>query len=131
MADPFGPAVLATARTAWNSAQVHAVGEVPATPTTPYEVLSVSSGSAENYRLSAQHGSRTYRIAIQAVGSTATEVDAVVEKAEAAFLDVSLTVAGFDCSRCQPESSSPLIRDPDGGVLLSKTITYTFTAFPE
>ena len=128
--DAFQDAAVAAAVAAWRVEQVHEVGKVPATPQMPYLVMSVSSGSVENYLLSADHGSRSYRIVAQAVGKTASEVAFAVEKVDEAYLDKSLTVAGFDCSPCRPEVSSPVIRDPDGGSLLSATVTYTFTAYP-
>lgn len=130
MAD-FSKAALDAIRAVWLTESVHAVGKVPKLPVTPYLVGSVSTGSTENYRLSGDHGSRSYRIALQAIGKTDDEVKFAVDKAEDALLDKSLIVAGFDCTPCQPEVSSQPIRDPDGGVLLSCTLTYTFTAFPK
>lgn len=129
---PFLDAVLTTTRAVWTvtPTRVHQVGSVPPGPATPYLVLSVSSGSAENYRMSADHGSRSYRIVAQAVGADADEVSFAVTKLDLALLDKRLTVAGFDCSPCQPEVSSPVIRDPDGGGFLTCTLTYTFTAYP-
>lgn len=124
----FGAAAIAAARAAWITERVHEVGKVPATPATPYLVMSVSTGSAENYSLAAEHGSRSYRVVVQAIGASDGEVGFAVDKAESAFLDNRLTVAGFDTTPCAPEVSSQIIRDPDGGALLSMTLTYTFTA---
>lgn len=127
----FAAAALAAYEAAWTPERVHRAGEVP-TPPPPgaYGVLSVSSGSAENYRACGAHGSRSYRIVVQAVGKDVDEVGFAVDKADAAFLDKRLTVAGYDTTPARPEVSSPIIRDPDGGVLLSATLTYTFTAYP-
>ncbi|WP_159540865.1 hypothetical protein [Aeromicrobium sp. 9AM] len=115
---------------AWRPESVFAGGEVPLAPSTPYNVVSASSGSAENYSLSAQFGSRSYRIAVQAFGETAGEVDFAVAKADAAFLDKKLTVTGWDLTTAQVEAASPLLRDTDIGELLYKTVTYTLTAYP-
>ena len=115
---------------AWRPQSVFAGGEVPAKPSTPYNVVSASSGSAENYRLSAQFGSRSYRIAVQAFGDTAAEVDFAVAKADAAFLDQKLAVTGWDLTPARVEGASPLLRDTDIGELLYKTVTYTLTAYP-
>ncbi|HET6816885.1 MAG TPA: hypothetical protein VFH66_06625 [Mycobacteriales bacterium] len=123
-------AALAKARAAWNAAQVHAVGKVPDNPTTPYLVGSVSSGASVSPRLSGEHGGRPYRIVWQAVGRTLDEVTFAADKADAAFLDQALSVTGQDCTLCEPEVTSPVIRDPDGGALLTCTLTYTFTAYP-
>lgn len=130
LADPVKVAAVARLRAVWLVERVHKVGRVPANPPTPYIVASVSSGSAENYLLSAQHGSRSYRIVTQAIGATDDELDFAVARADAAFLDHSLVVVDLDCTPCAVETSSTAIRDPDGGALLSKTLTYTFTTYP-
>ena len=126
----FGKAAVAAAEAAWVPERVHEVGKVPASPATPYSVVSVSSGSADNYGLCGAHGSRGYRIIVQAVGASANEVGMAVENADEAFLDKRLTVAGYDTTPATAEVASPIIRDPDGGALLSVTLTYTFHAYP-
>lgn len=116
-------AALSAAETAWNTGQVHKLGEVPASPVTPYLVVSVGSGSGENYTLDEEDpGTRTHRLAAQAVGRDAAEVEFAVEKADLAFIGVRLDAS---CTPCHPEASSPIIRDPDGGGLLTCTVTYT------
>lgn len=123
-------AALAALVAAWRSEQVYELGEVPKHVSTPYAVVSASSGSAENYRLSAQYGSRSYRLVVQAFGDTASEVDFAVAKADTAFLDRKLTVTGMDLTPAQIEAASPLLRDTDIGEVLFKTVTYTTTAYP-
>lgn len=108
---------------------VHRPGEVGDNPATGYAVVSVSSGSAENYALCGSHGSRGYRIVVQAVGKDVDEVAYVVDKADAAFLDHRLTVTGYDTTPARSEIASPIIRDPDAGVYLTCTLTFTFNAF--
>lgn len=129
----FNTAAVAAAEAAWNAQQVHKVGEVPASPATPYTVLSVTSGRPENYRTHGKHGSKSYRIVAQMVGRTYDEVAFAVEKTDAAFEDKRLTgVTGYDCGPCVGDErvASPVIRDPDGGVLLSCTVLYPFDAYP-
>lgn len=120
-------AAMAQAEAAWLADRVHAIGAVPTTPAKPYLTVGVASGSAQSYSLNEAHGTRTHRLVVMAVGTTATEVGFAVEKADAAFLDRSLTVTGIDCGPISVESSSPIIRDPDDNGLLVCTVVYTFT----
>jgi hypothetical protein len=124
-------AALAAARAAWNSTQVWPVGGVPSTPTTPYLVVSVTAGAPGNYR-ARFHGSKKHYIVVQAVGKTVGEVSRAVDKADAAFEDKALTISGFQCTETNGEerTASPVIRDPDGGVLLTCTVLYPFYAYP-
>lgn len=121
-------AALAALKAAWNPAQVHEVGKVPATPVTPYAVPSVGSGAAGNYSLAAEHGTKSYRIAVQVFGKSVGEVGALVDVVDNTFLDKALSVPGYDTTPSAGEVSSPIIRDPDGGGLLMCLLTYTFTA---
>lgn len=127
----FNTAAVAAAEAAWNTAQVHKLGEVPANPTTPHLIVSVTSGDPGNYR-ARFHGSKSHSVVAQAVGRNFDEVAFAVEKADAAFEDEALVVAGFDCTEAGGEDrvSSTVIRDPDGGGLLTCTVLYPFTAFP-
>lgn len=124
-------AALAAARAAWNATQVHQVGGVPSTPATPYLTVSVTSGAPGNYR-ARFHGSEKHYIVVQAVGKNASEVAYAVDKADAAFQDKALVVAGFDCTESGGEdrTASTVIRDPDAGGLLTCTVLYPFTAYP-
>lgn len=118
-------AALTRGRAAWNSNQVHQVGAVPASPSTPYYVVSVGSGGGDTYTLDeTEPGTRPYRVAVVAVGKTAAEVGFAVEKADAAFVGHRLTP---ECTPARAEVSTPVIRDPDGGALLVCTLTYTTT----
>jgi hypothetical protein len=116
-------AAIARVQVVWTQGRVYEVGSVPATPVTPYLMLSVGSGSGENYTLDEElPGTRSHRLAVQAVGKTADEVEFAVEKADAAFLGTRLDA---DCTPLHPEVSSPIFRDPDAGGLLTCTVTYT------
>lgn len=118
-------------RAAYKPAQIHEQGKVPANPVAPYAIPSVSSGRAGNYRLSAQHGSKAYRVSVQCVGKTKAEISKVVDAAEAAFLDQRIPVDGFDTTPCESELTANVTRDPDGGGLLYCLLTFTFNAFPK
>lgn len=126
-------AALAAARAAWNVTppQTHPAGGVPTSPTTPYNVISVTSGAPGNYR-ARFHGSKKHYIVVQSVGKTVDEVAFAVDKADAAFEDKALVVAGFDCTEAGGEdrTASTVIRDPDAGGLLTCTVLYPFTAYP-
>lgn len=124
-------AALGAARAAWNVTQVHELGGVPPTPVTPYLAVSVTSGAPGNYR-ARFHGSSKHYIVVQAVGKNLSEVAFAVDKADAAFQDKALVVAGFDCTESGGEdrTASTVIRDPDAGGLLTCTVLYPFTAFP-
>lgn len=123
-------AALEMLRAAYKPAQVHEQGKVPASPVTPYAVVSVSAGATGNYRLSGQHGSRGYRVAVQCFGKTKGELGRVVDAAEAAFLDRRIDLDGFDTSPCMTEVATPVVRDPDGGGSLYCLLTFTFNAYP-
>ena len=126
----FNDAAKARLGSVWNANQSYLPGEVGDSPATPYGIVSVSTGMGTAYRLTADHGALSMRIVVQSIGRDAEEVGFAVEKADAAFLDQRLSVSGYDCTPALAEASSQIIRDPDGGVLLSVTQTYTFTAYP-
>lgn len=129
----FADAAVARAAAVWPQGRVYALGDVPELPGTPYVVLSVTSGAPGNYRLNVEHGSKGYRIVVQAVGKTLHEVAFAVDKVDAAFEDQRLVVAGFDTTPAAGDErvSSPVIRDADAGGLLTCTVLYPFTAYPE
>jgi hypothetical protein len=116
----------------WTASRVYPIGGVPGSPATPYAALGVDSPAYTNGNLAAQAGGRRHTIAVQVVGANKAEVDFGAEKVAAAFLEHSLSVAGFDCAPPNPEDvvSSPVIRDPDAGGVLVCTVLYPFTAYP-
>lgn len=126
----FQDAAVARYESTWLADRVHEVGAVPASPPTPYGVVSVTSGAGTHYRVGAHGGSTSRRAVVQCVGKTAGEVAFAVEKAEAAYLGHRLAVAGHACTPMRSEVSSPVIRDPDGGALLTCTLTFTFSSTP-
>ena len=123
-------AALPAGRAAWNAQQVHEVGKVPGSPTTPYNVLSVTAPGDTNPRRGGRSGSQSAWVVVQAVGKTAGEVGFAVDKADAAFLGKRLTVAGRDTRPSIRNEPSTVIRDPDAGGLLTCTLIYRFTLTP-
>lgn len=136
LAGPFGIMALlnagavSLAEDAWRPDRVHKIGDVPKNPATPYLAVSVSSGLADNRRNGGGYGSKSYRVTAMAVGRNADEVAYAADKAEAAFLERSIPAPDHDTTPAESEVSSPIIRDPDAGGLLSVTLTYTFHAYP-
>lgn len=125
-------AALAAARAAWNATQVWPTGGVPTTPTTPYLVVSVTAGAGQSYTLDTSYGVKAYRVVVQAVGKTIGEVSRAIDKADVAFEDKRLTIPGMDCTPLAGSErvASPVIRDPDGGGLLTCTVLYPFAVTP-
>lgn len=126
-------AAIAALKAAWKPAQVHAQGRVPASPVTPYAVVGVTSSAPRSTNSLGQWGSKFFRVVIQFIGKSETELGAPIEAADLAFLDQSLNVPGWNVTPPDPNEifvSNP-IRDPDGTGLLSCTILYPMYAFPE
>lgn len=111
-------------------AAVYPAGQVPDKPATPYAVVAVGVGAPRGYRLAAAHGNQVHRISVQCFGATYNECAFVVDKADAALLDVALEAPAYETSRCRRELATEIRRDPDGEVLMYALLTYTFTATP-
>lgn len=126
----FQAAAVARARDFSGAVLVYDLGAVSKKPATPYLEVGVSSGSGQNTLLHGVHGGNEYRVTVRAVGDSYNEAAFAVEKAEAAFKSQRLVVGGFDTTPCQGQVASPVIRDPDGGVLFSCLLTYVFNAYP-
>ena len=116
-------AAIAAALAAWPTGHTYKTGEVPETPATPYNVVSIDAGTPANYRHASRSTSRTWRIVVQSVGATFNEAAFAVEKADAAFLDKR--VAGGTPAR--REITGTVQRDPDGGGLMYALNTYLYT----
>lgn len=125
-------AAVAALEAAWPAGHVYRVGAVPTTsaPPTPYAVVSVDSGLRRNYRGSSSATSRYYRISVQCVGASYDQAAFAAERADVAFLDNRLTIAGFAATPCRDETATSIQRDPDGGVRMYGLRTYTFTTNP-
>lgn len=111
--------------------RVYKTNAVPASPTYPYSVMSVSADQARTYTLDATHGTRDHRITLQSFGRT---IDAALAYDEAAvdnLLDRRLTVAGYQCGPIRIELSAAVVRDPDDQGVVGVTSTLTFTTSKE
>lgn len=115
-------------RAAWNSTQVHGAGAVPATPQTPYIVIYADGGRDDGRMLDGTAGLDAFRLMPMAVGKSEDELNRAVDRIRGAFRGKRLAVPGHDTTPMALESSSGTVRDPDGGVLLSKTLFFTFHA---
>lgn len=123
-------AAAARAEAVWNAAQVHEVGGVPATPATPYLVVSATGGADENYQVDGKGGSTSHGVVVQCFGKSASEVGFALDKADAAFKGHRLTIAGFDTTAATAQLEANIYRDPDAGSLLMVTQTYAFHIYP-
>jgi len=106
--------------------RVYKSDKVPATPTYPYMVLWTSFDGAEAYRSDATHGLGSYRVTTQAVGKSedsATDLDGL---ARAALLDKRLAAGGKEYGPGRMQVGAALVRDPDGGAVITVTSTYLF-----
>lgn len=107
-------------------ARVYKEGEVPPRPTFPYVVVAVTFDAATAYSLDADHGVGDYRITTRSVGSNydgAIDTDA---RARGVLLDQRITVDGKTYGPGRVQVGSAVVRDPDGGSVITVTSTYLF-----
>lgn len=114
-----------------NVQRVYKRREVPASPTYPYAVLTVTLGRGDTYTLEAEHGVRWGRITAQTFGRTDDGADQTAEGVTQALLDQRLTVAGWDVTPCVMELDPAETDDPDDSGVVGRTLTLTFTATKE
>ena len=107
-------------------ARVYKEGLVPPTPTYPYVIVTATFDAATGYTLDADHGVGDYRITTRSVGSNydgAVDTDA---RARGALLDQRITADGKTYGPGRLQVGSALVRDPDGGSVITVTSTYLF-----
>ncbi len=92
-------------------------------------MIYLDGGRDSTFLLDGTAGGDAFRLMPMAVGKTEAELDRAGDRIRGAFRGKSLIVAGFDTTPSIIESSSGVVRDPDGGVLLSKTFFITFNAY--
>lgn len=126
----FSKAAIEAVEAAWSAGRVYAPGDVPNTPITPYVVLYSDSGRDSTVRFDATAGSDANRLMPMVIGKTSDEVDRAVAATLGALRNKRLVVAGFDTTPAALESTGTVVRDPDGGGLLSQTLFLTFNAYP-
>lgn len=108
--------------------RVYSSGEVPANPTYPYAVVSTDAGTPTGYRMSAEHGARRWRVNVQGFGRRYDEAARMMERADDAFLDQTLTEVDPTASPCIRDITLAPQRDPDGGGVLYALASFIFTA---
>jgi hypothetical protein len=121
---PEWDAVVTALKAAWPQGRVYYVGEVPANPVTPYQVVSIAPGDPRNYKVGSRHTAKLFRTAVQNFGRNVAEVTFAAARAETALLD-ERPAAGYSPAR--RETATLPVRDPDDGGLLMVVHTYTFT----
>lgn len=112
--------------TAASIARVYKEGKVPASPAYPYAIVSGTFDRADAYTLDATHGVGDYRITTRAISSDYDGAVDTDDRARRALLDQRLTVDGKTYGPGRLQVGSALVRDPDGGIVLTVTSTYLF-----
>lgn len=129
--EDIAQAALDRLKAAWKPAQVHAPGDVPDKAVTPYAVPYLDGGRDSTMLLDGTAGTDAYRLMPMAVGKTDAEVNRAADGIQAAYRGHRLVIPGYATTPCVKESSGGIVRDPDGGGLLSKTFFFTFTVTPQ
>lgn len=106
--------------------RVYKIGDVPAKPGTPYLTVAVSYENAEAYTLDSTHGVDVARVTTQAVSSSYDGASETDDAARGALLDQYLTAGGKTYGPGRLQVGSALVRDPDGGAVITITSTYLF-----
>lgn len=106
--------------------RVYKEGSVPPTPAMPYLTVAVTFDRAEGYTLDASHGIGDYRVTTKSVGKDADGAGDTDDRARAALLDQYLVANGKNYGPGRLQVGSALVRDPDGGAVISITSTYLF-----
>jgi hypothetical protein len=107
-------------------ARVYKEGAVPANPTFPYAVVAVTFDRAAGYTLDADHGVGDYRITTRSISTNfdgAIDTDA---RARGALLDKRIAANGKTYGPGRLQVGSAVVRDPDGGSVITVTSTYLF-----
>lgn len=97
---------------------------------TAYNLLAVSERFGGNQRLTSQIGTRSVRVTVRSVGSSADDVREMRKRADTALRENRLTVAGFVSTPIAFETAEMV--GPDGDILnagkwLSALSSYTYT----
>lgn len=124
----FAAAAREAVEAAWPAGRVYAPGNVPAKPIYPYVVMYSDDGRDDTVMNDGTAGSDATRLMPMAVAKTENELDQATAAIKRALRGKRLTVTGYDTTPVALESSGGIVRDPDGGVVLSKTLFLTFHA---
>lgn len=104
---------------------------LPGEPAMPYAVPYIDTGSRSSYRMSSQSDNLRFRVVVRYWGVNTDQAEWAAERVDAALADVSLTVAGRDCTPCRLESSQDVgLDDTDDPHLYGGSSTWTFASTP-
>jgi hypothetical protein len=106
--------------------RVYKEGKVPASPAFPYAIVTVTFDRAAGYTLDADHGLGDYRITTRSISNDYDGAVDTDDRARHALLDQRITADGKTYGPGRMQVGSALVRDPDGGVVITVTSTYLF-----
>lgn len=106
--------------------RVYKLGKVPASPAFPYATVTVTFDRATAYTNDASHGLGDYRVTTMAVGTDSDGAGDIDARARGVLLDAYLIADGKTYGPGRLQVGSALVRDPDGGALITITSTYLF-----
>lgn len=102
--------------------RAYPIGSVPASPAYPYAVIGCDTGTPTNRRLGGGTDRKPRRVTVQMFGRSDDTVLDLAGKADDAFEDKALTIAGSPFS--MRELQTPIMRDPDTAGVLNILHTY-------
>lgn len=102
--------------------RAYAVGSVPPSPSYPYAVVGVDTGTPGLRRAGGGSTRKDRRVTVQMFGRTEDSVLSLADLADAAFEDKVLALAGSPFS--MREMQTPIMRDPDTSGVLNILHTY-------
>lgn len=106
--------------------RVYKEGKVPASPTYPYAIVTVTFDRATAYTNDADHGVGDYRITTRSVGADYDGAVDTDQRARGALLDQRITANSKSYGPGRMQVGAALVRDPDGGSVITVTSTYLF-----
>lgn len=108
--------------------RVYKEGAVPASPGFPYCIVTVSFDRAAGYTLDATHGVGDYRVTTRSVGSNFDGAIDTDDRARYALLDQTFYAFDKSFGPGRLQVGSAVVRDPDGGSVITVTSTYLFAS---
>lgn len=104
--------------------RAYKVGAVPASPVSPYCVVSLDSGTPQSKRVSGGSSVLLRSLSVQMFGTSVAGVELMQAAADNAFRDTYLPIS--DAPFSERVIATPVARDPDGEVLLHTLHVYQF-----
>lgn len=124
----FSAPARAMIEAAWPQGRVYAADKVPDKAITPYVVMYSDDGRDTTTMLDGTAGTDGNRLMPMAVGATEDELNRATAAIKRGLRGQWVTTSGYTPALMSLESSGGVVRDPDGGALLSKTLFFTFSA---